>query len=162
MLTALLSELHTCRNLCRAKRIRFDFCSTKSFAEPAAEKGIFAGGIFRKRVPHQRNLPWKNYVFILEQNLRLNCLVLPEEFHDERCEENKSCPALLGWLLVSGCRGLRNVGRATLGRVAGAGIGAATRSNIGRSAASASAGRRVRSYDIDGCGRRSRDRGYYD
>ncbi len=73
-------------------------------------------------------------------------------------------PALLGFLLVSGAAGCATLTGATLGGAAGAGIGAATHSNIGRSAAIGAGvgGTAGALYDIFGSGRRSRDRDNYD
>ena len=72
--------------------------------------------------------------------------------------------ALLGLLLVSGTTGCATLTGATLGGAAGAGIGAATHSNIGRSAAIGAGvgGTAGALYDIFGSGRRSRDRDNYD
>ena len=73
-------------------------------------------------------------------------------------------PALFGLLLVSGVAGCGTLTGATLGGAAGAGIGAATHSNIGRSAAIGAGvgGAAGALYDIYSYSRRSRDRDYYD
>ena len=72
--------------------------------------------------------------------------------------------ALLGLLLISGAAGCATLTGATLGGAAGAGIGAATHSNIGRSAAIGAGvgGTAGALYDIYSSGRRSRDRDHYD
>ena len=74
-------------------------------------------------------------------------------------------PALLGLLLVSGVAGCGTLTGATLGGAAGAGIGAATHSNIGRSAAIGAGvgGAAGALYDLSTFNnRRYRDRDYYD
>jgi hypothetical protein len=79
-------------------------------------------------------------------------------------KQKQIMPALLGLLLVSGTTGCATLTGATLGGAAGAGIGAATHSNIGRSAAIGAGvgGTAGAIYDIYSSGRRSRDRDNYD
>ena len=72
-------------------------------------------------------------------------------------------PGLVGLLLMSGVAGCGTLTGATLGGAAGAGIGAATHSNIGRSAAIGAGvgGTAGAIYDITRYSSR-RDRDYYD
>jgi YmgG-like glycine-zipper protein len=79
--------------------------------------------------------------------------------------QNRIIPSFLGLLLLvwaaSGCGTLTG---ATLGGAAGAGIGAATHSNVGRSAAIGAGvgGTAGAIYDLYGYSRHNRDRDYYD
>jgi hypothetical protein len=73
-------------------------------------------------------------------------------------------PTLFGLsLLVLGATGCATLTGATLGGAAGAGIGAATHSNVGRSAAIGAGigGTAGAIYDVYSYNRRHRDRDYY-